>query len=440
VRKFDLVGGRRWFFIGSGLISLGALIILAIPPTFRPGIDFTSGTTAQVHFDKSVDESALRDLYTSVGHSEALIQSTGNNTFLIRTSELKVPPSAFNEPAATPTVVAGTPVGPVPAAPVGTLKLGAANATGDVLLRRAYQGDVCNFGDVAGTFPAGTEAQVLAVHDECGTGDKLVYEVTVNGTSGLVLASNTTGFAAAATATPTPTATATPAAGLQSQTDEGEWTTIQNAMRSKFGTFEVQEFNTVSPLVSRIAVRNASIAVAVAAIFILLYIAWAFSSVPQPFRYGTAAIIAMLHDVTVVLGAFSLFGKLFHMEIDLMFVTGLLTVIGFSVHDTIVVFDRIRENVRSAPQSPFPDNVNAALVQTMARSLNTSLTVLITVLAMLLLGGVTIREFLLVILIGVISGTYSSIGIASQVLVSWEEGDFARWFRLLHNREADTAT
>jgi preprotein translocase subunit SecF len=110
-------------------------------------------------------------------------------------------------------------------------------------------------------------------------------------------------------------------------------------------------------------------------------------------------------------------------------VTGLLTVIGFSVHDSIVVFDRIRENVTLAPQARLHANVNAALLQTLARSLNTSFTLLFVVLAMLFLGGVTIRSFLLVILIGVIAGTYSSVGLAAQLLVAWDEGELGRWLR-----------
>ena len=143
-------------------------------------------------------------------------------------------------------------------------------------------------------------------------------------------------------------------------------------------------------------------------------------------------------SVIIVLGAFSLFGKLFGVEVNLMFITGLLTVIGFSVHDTIVVFDRIRENVRLAPGARLADNVNAALVQTLGRSLNTSTTVLLTILAMLLLGGETIRAFLLVLLVGIVSGTYSSIGVAAQLLVAWDEGDFDRL--LARKREAARAT
>jgi preprotein translocase subunit SecF len=159
--------------------------------------------------------------------------------------------------------------------------------------------------------------------------------------------------------------------------------------------------------------------------------------VPKAFRYASCAIIAVLHDVIIVLGAFSLFGKLFGTEVNLMFVTGLLTVIGFSVHDSIVVFDRIRENVMRAPDAPLAQNVNAALLQTLARSFNTSVTLLLVVLAMLLLGGVTIQSFLLVILVGVIAGTYSSVGLAAQLLVSWDEGELGRWLTPWRRRDEE---
>ena len=211
--------------------------------------------------------------------------------------------------------------------------------------------------------------------------------------------------------------------------DQGERTVIEEALEAEFGAFQVLEFASVSPVVSKVAVRNATVAVVVASLFIMAYIVFAFASVPSPMRYATCAVIALLHDVVIVLGAFSLLGKLFDIEVNLMFVTGLLTVIGFSVHDSIVVFDRIRENVTLAPQARLHDNVNAALLQTLARSLNTSFTLLFVVLAMLFLGGVTIRSFLLVILVGVIAGTYSSVGLAAQLLVAWDEGELGRWLR-----------
>jgi len=204
---------------------------------------------------------------------------------------------------------------------------------------------------------------------------------------------------------------------------------IQNALEDRFGPLTVREFASVSEIISQEIARDAAIAVVAAAVGILLYIIWAFRHLPRPWRYGICAIVAVLHDTLVVVGAFSIFGKVFGMEINTMFITGLLTIIGFSVHDTIVVFDRIRENVTRNPGVEFAEIVNASLTETVARSLNTSLTLIATIGALLLLGGVTIQSFLLVLLIGVVSGTYSSIFVAAQLLVSWEEGDALRVFR-----------
>ena len=185
----------------------------------------------------------------------------------------------------------------------------------------------------------------------------------------------------------------------------------------------------VSGVIASDTVRNAFIALVVASIAILFYITWAFRQVPNPFRYGVAAIFALIHDVLVVLGIFSILGKLMHLEVNAMFITGLLTIIGYSVNDTIVVFDRIRENVSLSPAERLERNVNTSLLQTLGRSMNTSLTLLITVLALLLIGGESIRNFLLVLMIGLISGTYSSICVASQILVSWELGEIGRTLR-----------
>jgi len=201
------------------------------------------------------------------------------------------------------------------------------------------------------------------------------------------------------------------------------------------GEYNVTNFNQVSEIVSTSIGRNAAIAVGAAALAILLYISYSFRNVPKAYRYGIAAVIAAGHDGLVVLGVFSILGKVFGTEVNTMFITGLLTVIGFSVHDTIVVFDRIRENASTYREAPFDEIVNVSLTETMARSLNTSITVLFTVVALLLLGGSTIQSFLLVLLVGVIAGTYSSIFVASQILVSWEEGDLPTlWRRLLPRR------
>jgi preprotein translocase subunit SecF len=217
------------------------------------------------------------------------------------------------------------------------------------------------------------------------------------------------------------------------QTDSGdlgqsERQTIQQALTDQYGQNDILNLDQVSPLIAAEIVRYAVLAVAAASVFILLYLWWAFNKVSHPIRYGTTAIVALLHDALVVLGIFSILGRLFPAEIELesTFIVAVLTVIGFSVHDTIVVFDRIRENFVRRSGEPFEDVVNHSLAQTLTRSLNTSLTVLLTLVVLMLFGGTTIRTFVLALLIGITTGTYSSIFVASMLLVSWHVGELRR--------------
>lgn len=198
-------------------------------------------------------------------------------------------------------------------------------------------------------------------------------------------------------------------------------------------------FDLVSPIVASETVLNALYAVLAAAVGIFIYIWWAFRNVPSPFRYGAAAIVALIHDTIIVIGIFSILGAVLNMEVGTMFLIAILTVIGYSVNDTIVVFDRIRENVTTHPNRELSEVVNLSISETIGRSLNTSITLLITLLALFLFGGTTIREFLLVLLIGVVAGTYSSIAIASQVLISWEYGDIGGVFRRFRQPREATA-
>jgi protein-export membrane protein SecD/preprotein translocase SecF subunit len=224
-------------------------------------------------------------------------------------------------------------------------------------------------------------------------------------------------------------------AGPPSERDE-----LEAGLEAELGAFNTLNFNQVSEIVSNEIVRNAAIAIVFASIAILAYITWSFRNVPKSYRYGIAAVVAALHDAVFVIGAFSILGKVFGTEVDSLFITGLLTVIGFSVHDTIVVFDRIRENVATNPGVRFDEIVNASLTETLARSINTSLSVILAVVSLLLLGAGAIDVLLLTLLLGVIAGTYSSIFIASQILVAWEDGDFARiWRRILPGREREEA-
>ena len=212
--------------------------------------------------------------------------------------------------------------------------------------------------------------------------------------------------------------------------DEGTLTSILTEIGTRFNAdIELDRYESVGPTIGKEVAQRAGGAVGLASLGILAYITYAFRGVKHAFRYGVAAIIAMLHDVIVVLGVEAIFGHFLGWEADALFLTALLTVIGFSVHDSIVVFDRIRENERINRRQPYETIVNLSIVQTLARSINTQLTVMLTLLSLVLFGGSTIRHFVLILLIGVFSGTYSSIFNASPILVVWENREWKTWFK-----------
>ncbi|TMF64548.1 MAG: protein translocase subunit SecF [Chloroflexi bacterium] len=198
---------------------------------------------------------------------------------------------------------------------------------------------------------------------------------------------------------------------------------VQKALQDRYGAnFKDMSTSVVSPSFSAELVQNAVKSIALASVLIVLLIAWAFRNFGwAAFRYGIAAIIALLHDAAVVLGIFAILGFFLNIEVDSLFVTAVLTIIGFSVHDTIVVFDRIRENLRLNPGEALNPVINYSIMQTLARSVITSLTVVLTLLALYLFGGYSMRNFALALLIGIVSGTYSSIFNASQIVSLWQE-------------------
>ena len=261
--------------------------------------------------------------------------------------------------------------------------------------------------------------------------------------------------AATATASPTATATSTPTTATttfpvnvtniqasensqiyevqtQTQYDGTAAQAILSKLMDKTGPAYVEQNSNVGPSIAGDTTRSAFLAVVLAAVAILFYIAIAFHKVGSfqlSLRFGASAIIALLHDAFVVLGLWAIFGRLFNFKVDTLFLTAVLTVIGFSVHDTIVVFDRIRENLGRRTSESFDTVVDTSLIQTMSRSLNTSLTVLFTLAALTLFGGDSIREFTLALLIGIASGTYSSIFNASMILSVWQNKEYRHWFR-----------
>ncbi len=194
---------------------------------------------------------------------------------------------------------------------------------------------------------------------------------------------------------------------------------------SSLGKFEEKRFDSIGPTIGKELRRKSLWAIGLVILMIVLYIAWAFRKVSRPissWKYGAAAIIALFHDIAIPTGVFAFLGKYYGIEVDTLFVTALLTILGFSVHDTIVVFDRIRERLNtSGGRENFEDTVEKSIRSTVARSINTSLTVIIVMAALYFLGGASTKLFSVAILIGIFFGTYSSIFIASALLVSWNK-------------------
>jgi len=203
---------------------------------------------------------------------------------------------------------------------------------------------------------------------------------------------------------------------------------LRQALTVRFGAYTESGSTSIESTVSRQTVRTVIIAMAVAAFGIILYITYAFRKMPNPVRYGTCGITAMAFDVIMTIGIFSLIAGVLNWEINLMFITGLLAVIGYSINDKIVVFDRIRENTRRMSGVDFATVVNRSIVETITRSLITSITTLFTIIALMLFVGSTIMNFLVALLIGIMAGTYSSIMVATPLLVVWQNKE---WRRLL---------
>ena len=204
---------------------------------------------------------------------------------------------------------------------------------------------------------------------------------------------------------------------------------LTEGLKTSLGSeITARDYNTISPSIATETASKAGIAVIIAAVAMLLYIAWAFRRMPSPFRWGTCAVIALIHDVLIVVGIFSILGQVANVEVNAMFITGLLTVVGYSINNTVVVFDRIRENMSKGISPDFAVTVNSSLIETLGRSLNTSLTTLCVILALLLFGGATIHHFILVLFIGLLAGTYSSLFIAGPLLVVWEKREWGQLF------------
>jgi preprotein translocase SecF subunit len=360
---YDIVGKRRWYYLFSALITIPGLVFIALGG-LKPSIDFTGGTVWQVRFLDDPTPEAVRTALIELGHAEATVEAVDGGFLEVRLEPVEFP------------IVGGLPTPtPVPSVTASPSPTPAPTATPEPS------------GSVAGS-PTATPSP-----------------------------SPTPSPTPSPSPSPSPSPTPSPSPPPPPTVEGTPIEELVADLEAEFGFSETRALDTVGPIIGTELVRTSIVILAVGEAFILLYLWYRFRSI----RFGTAAIVALVHDVIVVVGAFAILGYFWGVEFDALFVTALLTVIGFSVHDSIVVFDRIRENRLRHAGEPFGVIVNHSILQTMGRSINTSLTVVATTSALLLLGPVTIQTFTLALLIGIVSGTYSSIFNASQLLVTWEE-------------------
>jgi preprotein translocase subunit SecF len=294
----NIIGKRFWFFLISGVLILVAIISLAIPNLrVKSSIEFSSGSQLSLKFETPLDYKQLQNELSNLGHSNAIIRSTGGTEYLIRTEKLT------------------------------------------------------------------TEAR----------------------------------------------------------------NQLESGLAARFGKLTQTGFDSVSASTASETTRNAGIAVAIAMFGMLLYVTWAFRKMPSPFRWGTCFVIALFHDILVTVGIFSLLGRILGWEIDLMFITGILAIVGVSLDNTIVVFDRMRENQKMGISPNFEIVVNRSQIETLGRSLNTTITIIITCLALLLFVGGAIQNFVVILLTGLIAGTFDSVFVAPGLLVVWDKHEWGRF-------------
>ncbi len=374
---FDLIGKRNWFFLLSALIVVPGLFFILLTPLtngaagLKFSIDYTGGTEWQIRFaGPQPSVSAIQSVLVAQGLPGSQVEEASDGFVTIRTKPIDLQAPA---PIATP----------VPVASLGSSS--------------------------AAPSPSGSVAPSASARPSSSAS---TTPTTAPSASPSASGAPAPSGAAAAATSPSPSASAAP---IPIPT-EGKLGALATALQAKFGKIaEVREQTTVGPIVSSELIQQAILLVILGSIGILLWVSTRFADV----KFGVSAIIALLHDVIVVVGTFAILGTLFGVQVDSLFVTAMLTVIGFSVHDTIVVLDRIRENRARHAGEPFDAIVNHSILQTLGRSINTSMTVVITLTALLLIGASSIREFVLALLIGIVSGTYSSIFNASMILVVW---------------------
>ena len=382
----DFVSKRKWFFLASGIIIVAGIIALIVSG-LNLGLEFSSGTTMTIVFKDRVEQGALRTSLADLGHPNAIIQRSPQNAFLIQGLALS---SAEKDKLITDLqTIYGT-----------TIRIAQFGSLGN-----ATAGN-----ETTGNATTGNATLALMFGKTIAPGD-LSNELETLGYTGHSIEQTTLDLYLVRTET-------------VSTVEQGQ---IKQALEQKFGSMNYLDFATISPEVSGQRVKYNIYAIIAASAAILLYMAWAFRKLARPFLYGACAIVALVHDILIMLAVFAIF----RIEIDSMFIIAILTIIGFGVNNVIVVFDRLRESKILESRFDLATRVNMGITETITRSINTSLTVLFTLFALYAFGGSTIHNFMLALIVGVIASTYSSLFIAGQLLVSWESGDFGKLFSWL---------
>jgi len=424
----DIIGKRNWFFAFSLLLTIPGLIFILLGPLtdgemgLQFSIDYTGGTKWEIRFENpDVTPAQVKAVLAEQGLADSTVQTTSDGYILIRTIPLGL--EAAPSPTPVPTAAPSSSASPVASASTAPTTSASPEASASPVPSAT---PAASAGAGASASPAAS-ASILPSASPAPT------------PSPAPSASPSASPAAAAGASPgaSPAASPAPTPAPGGVTRTGEIGVLAAALEAELGTIESERLlTTVGPVISSELTAQAMLLVAVGSIGILLWMTFRF----RDFRFGATALAALVHDVLVVLGAFAILGTLFAVEIDGLFVTAMLTIIGFSVHDTIVVYDRVRENRSRHAGESFSAIVNHSILQTLARSINTSVVVVLTLIALLLFSGPSIRNFILALLIGIISGTYSSIFNAAPLLTVWEEWEARRKARAGSGRPARRAT
>ena len=378
---FDFVSKRKLFFLGSGVVIFIGIISLIVSG-LNLGLDFKPGVTMTLVFSEPVEQESLRAGFADIGYSDAVIQHSPKDAFLLE--DFAPDTQEKDQLAEDLQAEFGTTIRTAEFASEGVGNGTLALIFGKTVSEADLGDELDNLGYGNVTFTSATLDSFLV---RIGLPEEQDSEAVA--------------------------------------TDISEQERIKEALKAEFGAVDYLDYGSISQAVASERVRYTGYAMLVAAMGILLYIAWSFRKLASSFRFGVCAILALVHDILIVLTIFSLF----RLEVNSFFIIAVLTVIGYGVNNIIVVFDRIRENRGRHINASLDTVVNMSITETLTRSLNTSLTTLFVLLALFLFGGSTIHNFVLALIVGVVACAYSSLFIASQLLVAWDHGELARLFK-----------